>query len=145
MSIRILPPQVIIIGLLGMAIYAPIVSAERRPSPSYAESAPPEASMELSESGPRHQAIDAQKQPLTLTASGEKRTLPNLSPAEGWPSPVNDQENRLFTLIDVLDIAPKPVGPRRATAGTSRVVRRRLQPSLVQERGATGHGLQSGL
>ncbi len=36
-----------------------------------------------------------------------ERTLPNLSPQQGWPSPVNDQENRLFTLVDLLEYRPK--------------------------------------
>ena len=38
------------------------------------------------------------------------RTLPNLSPQTGWPSPVNDQEHRLFTLVDVLEYRPKTGG-----------------------------------
>ena len=31
------------------------------------------------------------------------RTLPNMSPQRGWPSPVNDSENRLVTIVDVLE------------------------------------------
>lgn len=37
------------------------------------------------------------------TPTGQTRTLPNLSSQRDWPSPVNDQENRLFTLVDVLE------------------------------------------
>jgi copper resistance protein B len=40
----------------------------------------------------------------------QERTLPNLSPQRGWPSPVNDQENRLFTLVDVLEYRPRTRG-----------------------------------
>lgn len=40
----------------------------------------------------------------------QERTLPNLSPERGWPSPVNDQENRLFTLVDVLEYRPRTRG-----------------------------------
>lgn len=38
---------------------------------------------------------------------GSVRILPNLSPQQGWLPPVNDQENHLFTLIDVLEYRPK--------------------------------------
>lgn len=39
-----------------------------------------------------------------------QRTLPNLSPQQSWPNPVNDQEGRLFTLVDVLEYRPKTGG-----------------------------------
>jgi copper resistance protein B len=35
------------------------------------------------------------------------QTLPNLSPKHGWPSPVDDREHRLFTLVDVLEYRPR--------------------------------------
>jgi copper resistance protein B len=35
---------------------------------------------------------------------GRRSTVP---PSQKWPLPVNDQENRLFTLVDVLDYRPK--------------------------------------
>jgi copper resistance protein B len=35
------------------------------------------------------------------------QTLPNLSPKPGWPSPVDDREHRLFTLVDVLEYRPR--------------------------------------
>ncbi len=65
-------------------------------------------------SGPQRQAIDPEAKSVTLLSSREERTLPNLSPEKGWPSPVNDRENRLFTLIDVLEYRPKT---GRAEAG----------------------------
>lgn len=40
----------------------------------------------------------------------QERTLPSLSPPGGWPSPVSDQENRLFTLVDVLEYRPRTGG-----------------------------------
>ena len=40
----------------------------------------------------------------------QERTLPNVSPRGGWPPPVSDQENRLFTLVDVLEYRPRPGG-----------------------------------
>ncbi len=42
-------------------------------------------------------------------------TLPNLSPPGGWPSPVSDQENRLFTLVDVLEYRPQTGGGESAS------------------------------
>ncbi len=38
------------------------------------------------------------------------RTLGNLSPEPGWPRPVNDEEHRLFTLVDVLEYRPRTGG-----------------------------------
>jgi copper resistance protein B len=37
----------------------------------------------------------------------QERTLPTLSPQSRWPSPVHDQENRLFVLVDALEYRPK--------------------------------------
>ena len=37
-------------------------------------------------------------------------TRPPVPPPRNWPPPVNDQQNRLFTLIDVLDYRPKISG-----------------------------------
>ena len=91
MSLRSLQQQMILIGLLSVVIPAPIASAE-----SQSTQAPTE--------------LNASEPPRQLS---QTRTLPNLSPEEGWPSPVNDRENRLFTLIDVLEYRPKTsVGER---------------------------------
>lgn len=40
----------------------------------------------------------------------QERTRQNVSPPAGWPSPVNDQEHRLFTLVDVLEYRPSTGG-----------------------------------
>ena len=42
--------------------------------------------------------------------AAQERTRSQLSPQRGWPPPVNDQENRLFTLVDVLEYRPKTGG-----------------------------------
>ena len=53
----------------------------------------------------------ATSEPLGSNASiGQNRTRPNVSLPEGWPPPVNDQEHRLFTLVDVLEYRPKTGG-----------------------------------
>ncbi|HSF67498.1 MAG TPA: copper resistance protein B [Nitrospiraceae bacterium] len=39
-----------------------------------------------------------------------QETQPTLSPRSHWPAPVNDQEHRLLTLIDVLEYRPKTGG-----------------------------------
>lgn len=38
------------------------------------------------------------------------QTHPNLVPQQDWPSPVNDREHRLFTLVDVLEYRPRTSG-----------------------------------
>ena len=43
-------------------------------------------------------------------STGQEGPLPNLSPRRDWPPPVNDQEKRLFTLVDVLEYRPKTGG-----------------------------------
>ncbi len=40
----------------------------------------------------------------------QELALPNSSSQRDWPSPVNDQENRLFTLVDVLEYRPRTGG-----------------------------------
>lgn len=39
-------------------------------------------------------------------------TLPNLSPEQGWPAPVDDAEKRTMVLIDVLEYRPKTGGTK---------------------------------
>jgi copper resistance protein B len=38
---------------------------------------------------------------------GQDRARPNVSPPGDWPTPVNDQEHRLYTLVDVLEYRPR--------------------------------------
>ena len=103
MSVRAFQQPVVLIGLLGVgilgaAVSAPIVTAESQLSHPLGENGHrSEASTELSKSG------------------SQQRTFPNLSPDEGWPSPVNDRESRLFTLVDVLEYRPRTGG----SGGTS--------------------------
>jgi copper resistance protein B len=52
------------------------------------------------------------RSPAVGPFASQERTLPNLSPPGGWPRPVNDQENRLFILVDVLEYRPKEVGTK---------------------------------
>lgn len=42
--------------------------------------------------------------------SHRDQTHPNLVPQPDWPSPVNDREHRLFTLVDVLEYRPRTGG-----------------------------------
>ncbi len=42
--------------------------------------------------------------------TGQVITRSTVPPPRHWPPPVNDQENRLFTLVDVLDYRPKISG-----------------------------------
>lgn len=45
--------------------------------------------------------------PLYGPVPARARTLPDVSPQADWPSPVNDRETRLFTLVDVLEYRPR--------------------------------------
>ncbi len=47
---------------------------------------------------------------LVQLVSQRDRTHPNLVPHQDWPSPVNDREHRLFTLVDVLEYRPRTSG-----------------------------------
>ena len=53
----------------------------------------------------------ASKSSVTVGASAVQEGRPTkfFSPS-GWPAPVNDQEHRLFTLVDVLEYRPKTGG-----------------------------------
>jgi copper resistance protein B len=43
-------------------------------------------------------------------STGQEGTRPTVSERRNWPPPVNDQEHRLFTLIDVLEYRPRTGG-----------------------------------
>jgi copper resistance protein B len=43
----------------------------------------------------------------TSPSAAQVGTRPTSPPPHNWPPPVNDQQNRLFTLIDVLDYRPR--------------------------------------
>ncbi len=46
----------------------------------------------------------------TSPSTGQVGMRPIVLPPQHWPAPVNDQEHRLFTLVDVLDYRPKISG-----------------------------------
>ena len=97
-----------LVCLLSAGIGVPIVAAQLRLGPPapftstmpdtstaarpFARSAPPKASVTAGPSG------------------GQESTLPNLSPQDDWPSPVNDEAHHLFTLFDVLEYRPQTAG-----------------------------------
>jgi len=47
---------------------------------------------------------------VTSPSTVQVGTRPIVLPPQHWPAPVNDQEHRLFTLVDVLDYRPKISG-----------------------------------
>lgn len=75
----------VLIGMLSHGIGATVVFAQTIQGTS---STPTEAS------------------PITVQVG----TRPTVPPPQQWPPPVNDQEHRLFTLVDVLDYRPKISG-----------------------------------
>ena len=48
--------------------------------------------------------------PLVGSSSVQEDRLSKFSPPGDWPTPVNDQEHRLFTLVDVLEYRPSTSG-----------------------------------
>ncbi|MDH5739703.1 MAG: copper resistance protein B [Nitrospira sp.] len=47
---------------------------------------------------------------LVELVSQRNQTHLNIGPQQDWPSPVNDREHRLFTLVDVLEYRPRTSG-----------------------------------
>jgi copper resistance protein B len=64
----------------------------------------------LAESVPGDRATGTGGSPTVVPLPEQARTLVNLVPQRGWSNPVNDQEHRLFTLIDVLEYRPRTGG-----------------------------------
>ena len=98
-----------LIGLLSIVAGASIVSAQTVLSTSSI------AGRSQTSNAPAAPSVLAQTAPAGLdkpsgASTGQTRTLANLSPQQDWPSPVNDQENRLFTLVDVLEYRPNTGG-----------------------------------
>ncbi len=61
----------------------------------------------LAESALGDRATGTGRSPTVAPLPERARTIANLVPQQGWPNPVNDQEHRLFTLIDVLEYRPR--------------------------------------
>ena len=64
----------------------------------------------LAESVPGDRVTGTSRSSTVVPLPERARTLANLVPQQGWPNPVNDQEHRLFTLIDVLEYRPRTGG-----------------------------------
>jgi len=47
---------------------------------------------------------------ILVSSLRSEPTLPNLTPQQGWPSPVDDTEKRTMVLVDVLEYRPKTGG-----------------------------------
>jgi copper resistance protein B len=95
---------VFLLSLLGQGIGAHCVGAQSTFGPS-----PPIPWSEGTEntSSKSSRRFIATSESLSRNASiGQERTRPKVSAQEDWPAPVNDQENRLFTLFDVLEYRP---------------------------------------
>lgn len=97
--------------LLGSGIVAPAIAA-----PPLSEiSVTPLASMAGKAVPNRNSAAGAASATVGPFAMQEPPRS-TFSPPRGWPPPVNDQENRLFTLVDVLEYRPR-TGAGQGTSG----------------------------
>lgn len=72
------------------------------PAPQMEMPMPPPASVRLSPQ--RNDSVGAG---LDAAPGGSGRTLPNLRPKAGWPSPVADNMKRSFLLFDLLEYRPR--------------------------------------
>ena len=98
-----------LIGLLSVVICASAVSAQTVLGPSNRPSPFPSSDTAASPKRAAQSSQTVLSNPSDVPI-GPVRTVPNLSPQRGWPSPVNDQKHHLFTLVDVLEFRPKTGG-----------------------------------
>jgi copper resistance protein B len=66
----------------------------------------------LAEQTHNEERIPTGNSPIFGPVKGHDRTQPNLAPQRDWLSPVNDDEYRLFNLVDVLEYRPRAGGGR---------------------------------
>lgn len=114
MSLHVLH-SIALAGLLSVIICAPVASAHTLLNVSKKGT----VFGPSNSTGPPNHSLKTVQAPLGRVSEMPEesvRTLPNLSPQQSWASPVNDQENHLFTLIDTLEYRPK-TGGGESTSG----------------------------
>ena len=92
--------------LLGDGIVVPVIAA----SSSFEAPMTPIVSTtaDTTSNGRTTAGATVSKASATIGPSAKQEvTRSKFSPPDDWPAPVNDQENRLFTLVDVLEYRPK--------------------------------------
>jgi copper resistance protein B len=95
--------------LLGDGIALTIVAAE--PSIGLPMALTKTAVTDTAQKGQEPAGPTASKTSVTVGCfAKQKSTRSKFSPPDDWPAPVNDQEHRLFTLIDVLEYRPRTGG-----------------------------------
>lgn len=91
------------LGIVHGVVAASVVSAQTLPSTSSLLQSTPRPNVveirNVAAAGPLHTG--------QVSMPGGTRTLPNVSPQQDWPSPVNDEEPHVFTLVDVLEYRPQ--------------------------------------
>ena len=101
--------------LLGDGIVVPVIAA-----PPWIESSMTPIQSPVTGTIPNGKAVvgsTVSKVSATIGPSAKQEsTRSKFSPPDNWPAPVNDQENRLFTLVDVLEYRPK-TGAGQGTSG----------------------------
>ena len=101
--------------LLGDGIVVPVIAAP----PSIESSMTPIQSPVTGTIPNGKAAVGSTVSKASATAgpsAKQEATRSKFSPPGDWPAPVNDQENRLFTLVDVLEYRPK-TGAGQGTSG----------------------------
>jgi copper resistance protein B len=95
----------VLTGLLSEGIAHTVASAQTVQETSTTPAATNPPTM------PKTPGVPTSDVSVTLAPSiGQEGIRPTVSQRRNWPSPVNDQEHRLFTLIDVLEYRPRTGG-----------------------------------
>jgi copper resistance protein B len=96
----------LLVCLFSTGIFTTVLSAETALGPAAISLRPmPSGTITISKALAASTTSDAS--PTFDSSLEQDRRLPTLSPQSGWPSPVHDQENRLFVLVDALEYRPR--------------------------------------
>lgn len=102
-------------SLLGVGIAVPVIAAPPSIESSMTPTQSPVTGTILT--GKAAVGSTISKASATLGPSAmQEGTGAKFSPPVGWPAPISDQENRLFTLVDVLEYRPR-TGAGQGTSG----------------------------
>ncbi|MDP1767611.1 MAG: copper resistance protein B [Nitrospirota bacterium] len=98
----------VLIGIFGQAVVVRGVEAQSLSGPSLNITRPERTDAAASRAA--YGFTMTSESPGSHGSHEPDGTRPNVLPQGDWPPPVNDQEHRLFTLVDVLEYRPSTAG-----------------------------------